>query len=139
MATNAIRQTSENIPGKYRHSRNSGVARFQCWHSWRITETFFISVDIPEALERYSRSSKHTWETRDLPVQSRYTWGIKKTAKVNIDTLKQLRYILPPTPVFLPGKVHGQRSLVDCSPWGYMTEPVCTRVEGDRLVEKKNK
>ena len=24
-----------------------------------------------------------------------------------------------PTPVFLPGKSHGQRSLVDCSPWGH--------------------
>ena len=23
-----------------------------------------------------------------------------------------------PTPVLLPGKSHGQRSLVDCSPWG---------------------
>ena len=23
-----------------------------------------------------------------------------------------------PTPVFLPGKFHGQRSLVGCSPWG---------------------
>ena len=23
-----------------------------------------------------------------------------------------------PTPVFLPGKFHGQRSLVDYSPWG---------------------
>ena len=23
-----------------------------------------------------------------------------------------------PTPVFLPGKPHGQRNLVDCSPWG---------------------
>ena len=22
------------------------------------------------------------------------------------------------TPVFLPGESHGQRSLVDCSPWG---------------------
>ena len=39
-----------------------------------------------------------------------------------------------PTPVFLPGKVHGQRSLVGCSPWGYMTEYVCMRVEGDGLV-----
>ena len=25
----------------------------------------------------------------------------------------------PPTPVFLPGKSHGQRSLVGCSPWGH--------------------
>jgi len=24
-----------------------------------------------------------------------------------------------PTPVLLPGKSHGQRSLVGCSPWGY--------------------
>ena len=23
-----------------------------------------------------------------------------------------------PTPVLLPGKSHGRRSLVDCSPWG---------------------
>ena len=23
-----------------------------------------------------------------------------------------------PTPVFLPGKSHGLRSLADCSPWG---------------------
>ena len=25
---------------------------------------------------------------------------------------------LQPTPVFLPGKSHGQRNLADCSPWG---------------------
>ena len=24
-----------------------------------------------------------------------------------------------PTPVFLPGEAHGQRSLVGCSPWGH--------------------
>ena len=24
-----------------------------------------------------------------------------------------------PTPVFLPGKSHGQKSLVGCSPWGH--------------------
>ena len=40
-----------------------------------------------------------------------------------------------PTPVFLPGKVHGQRSLEGCSPWGYITEDACMRrVKGDGLV-----
>ena len=39
-----------------------------------------------------------------------------------------------PTPVFLPGKIHGQRSLAGWSPWDSMTEHVCTRVEGDGLV-----
>ena len=29
-----------------------------------------------------------------------------------------------PTPVFLPGKFHGQRSLVDCSPWGHKESDV---------------
>ena len=24
-----------------------------------------------------------------------------------------------PTPVFLPGKFHGRRSMVGCSPWGH--------------------
>ena len=38
------------------------------------------------------------------------------------------------TPIFLPGKVRGQRSLVGCSPWGYMTEHMCMGVEGDGLV-----
>ena len=40
-----------------------------------------------------------------------------------------------PPPVFLPGKVYGQRSLVGCSPWGYMTEYACLRRgKGDGLV-----
>ena len=34
-----------------------------------------------------------------------------------------------PTPVFLPGKPHGQRSLADCSPWGLQ------RVGHDRVTE----
>ena len=31
-------------------------------------------------------------------------------------------------------KNYGQRSLVGCSSWGYMTEHACMRVEGDELV-----
>ena len=42
-----------------------------------------------------------------------------------------------PTPVFLPGKSHGQRSLVGCSSWGCkeldMTEH--TRMHRDDLLE----
>ena len=39
--------------------------------------------------------------------------------------------LVHPTPVFFPGKVHGQKSLAGCSPWGYITEHACMRVEGD--------
>ena len=45
--------------------------------------------------------------------------------------------IWQPFPVFFPGKVHGQTSLAGCSPWGYMTDHVCMRVEGDGLVAIK--
>ena len=39
-----------------------------------------------------------------------------------------------PLPVFLPGKVKGQRSLAGYSPWDYKTEHARMRVEGDGLV-----
>ena len=37
--------------------------------------------------------------------------------------------IWQPTPVFLPGECHGQRSLVSCSPWGHkqLDTPEVTR------------
>ena len=34
------------------------------------------------------------------------------------DTEGAVRRQLRPTPVLLPGKFHGRRSLVGCSPWG---------------------
>ena len=46
-----------------------------------------------------------------------------------------------PTPVFLPGKSHGQRSLAGCSPWGCeewdMTENSTEKMEGKEREEKK--
>ena len=38
------------------------------------------------------------------------------------------RWKWQPIPVFLPGKLHGQRSLVGCIPWGY-------RVGHERVTE----
>ena len=35
------------------------------------------------------------------------------------DALEKGLATLHPTPVFLPGKFHGQRSLVGYSPWGH--------------------
>ena len=43
-----------------------------------------------------------------------------------------------PTPVFLPGESHGQRSLVGCSPWGHKesdtTEQLSTHTQGCRKL-----
>ena len=47
-----------------------------------------------------------------------------------------------PTPVFLPGKSHGQRSLVGYSPWGRKeldtTEQLHTHTHDDELYNWKN-
>ena len=38
---------------------------------------------------------------------------------LSLSTFMHWRRKWQPTPVFLPGESHGQRSLVGCSPWGY--------------------
>ena len=78
----------------------------------------------------------------EVPSQSKLILcflGILKSCVLIFTHFKEIgwRRKWQPTPVFLPGKVHGQRNLAGCSPWGYMTEHVCTRVEGDGLVAIK--
>ena len=43
-------------------------------------------------------------------------WALTKKDKIR---LHQRRRQWHPTPVLLPGKSHGRRSLVGCSPWGH--------------------
>ena len=42
----------------------------------------------------------------------------KLTANIILSSINQQRRQWHPTPILLPGKSHGQRSLVGCSPWG---------------------
>ena len=44
----------------------------------------------------------------------RHDW----VTSLSLSTFMQWRRKWQPTPVFLPGESHGQRSLVGCSPWG---------------------
>ena len=71
-------------------------------------------------------------ETKDLYIENYKTLmkGIKEDTnrwrnipcswigRINIVYTTQRRQ-WQPTPIFLPGKSHGQRSLVGCSPWGH--------------------
>ena len=41
-----------------------------------------------------------------------------------------------PTPVFLPGKPHGQRSLVGYSPWGRKESDTTERLKNSKGMEK---
>ena len=40
---------------------------------------------------------------------------------------------MAPTPVLLPGKSHGQRSLVGCSPWGHYESDTTERLISDLI------
>ena len=63
------------------------------------------------------------WGLRSLCVLVN-TYSSLSTSACTLEICKSWRRKWQPTPVFLPGKVHGQRSLAGCSPWGYMTEHV---------------
>ena len=66
--------------------------------AWEITWT-----EEPGRLQSMgSRRVRHNWVT-----------------SLSLFTFMHWRRKWQPTPVFLPGKSHGQRSLVGCSPWGH--------------------
>ena len=70
-------------------------------------------------------NNKHTLTTSRIMsgIQQKITRDAKRQDKTqSIETNKHLTRVWRrqwhPTPVLLPGKSHGQRSLVGCSPWG---------------------
>ena len=74
-----------------------------------------------------------TWNILVITVRGIYNWTIiqlniilfedlltlSKYYYENIYLWSQWRKQWQPTPVLLPGKSHGQRGLVGCSPWGH--------------------
>ena len=75
-------------------------------------------------------------KTRDLFKQIRDTKGTFHAKMGSVKDRNVEKEIATHSSI-LAWKIHGQRSLVGCSPWDYMTEHVCTRVEGDGLVAIK--
>ena len=85
----------------------SGVLLFKCWKSFHLLEK--PPKTIREELEQCS--GHPSWDRVDLAAFEAEDW----------------RRQWPPTPVLLPGKSHGQRSLVGCHLWG-RTESDTTEV-----------
>ena len=80
-----------------------------------VLERVYLSSSMP-SLSRVSNLGNHmhlmTQMVKNLPaVQETWVWSL--------DEKISWRREWPPTPVFLPGKSHGQRSLVGCSPYGH--------------------
>ena len=65
------------------------------------------------------RSMRSCWESGLLrPIWWRTTLGSSMVLDILTSSFSPRRRQWHPTPVLLPGKSHGQRSLVGCSPWG---------------------
>ena len=75
--------------------------------------------------------SEMSYKEKQISYNLTYTWNLEKKTKQrnNLELIntenrsmvsrgRESEKAWQPTPVLLPGKSHGQRSLVRCSPWG---------------------
>ena len=62
------------------------------------------------------------------------SWTIKKAERGRIDVFPRRKE--PPTPVFLPGESHGQRSLVGYCPWGHKESGMTKHLSTHACMEK---
>ena len=62
-----------------------------------------------------------SWTQLSIAQCEFYKFGIKYVNFISLvsNMLMNRRRQWHPTPVHLPGKPHGRRSLVGCSPWGH--------------------
>ena len=77
----------------------------KCHHSWRVLGSWSSSFWRPGSTSNKKNLHANAGDARDAgsaPGSGRFPWSRK----------------WQPTPVFLPGESHGQRSLVGYCPWG---------------------
>ena len=56
------------------------------------------------------------WQTPDPPITLPFSAAIAPKILTSLQPFRRRQW--HPTPVLLPGKSHGQKGLVGCSPWG---------------------
>ena len=66
------------------------------------------------------------WQRIHLPMQETQEMKVRSLGRED-----PLKWVMQPTPVFLPGKPHGQRSLVGCSPWGHKESDMIEQLHFD--------
>ena len=77
----------------------------------------------------FDQSSEHSCLTKSVRAVNHYKYRFRIVA--NIYNPLQWRRQWHPTPVLLPGKSHGWRGLVGCSPWGHKESDKTERLHID--------
>ena len=102
-------------------------------NTWRLNNTFLNNQQVTEEIKREIKkfpetndsenTTQNLWDAAKAVLMRRFI-AIqsypRKKRKISYKqhNLTPRRRQWHPTPVLLPGKSHGQRSLVGCSPWG---------------------
>ena len=95
---NVVKKTNQQISSRWRAYRRAPVPEKATTAQQRSTLCF------PPGLPRWHSDGESSCQSWDEETQvGRIPWNRKWQS----------------TPVFLPGKFHGQRSLAGCSPWGH--------------------
>ena len=94
-----------------------------------------MTVDLENSIFylRQERSSRVTAEQEVLQVCHFKSKVFSRRFETNLEILEPFKVIIwrrqwHPTPVLLPGKSHGRRSLVGCSPWGHKESDTTERL-----------
>ena len=85
-----------------------------------IRSCFFFLVGLKEKAlkDRHLRDSPRTSKRTCMTENKPWLFKALETVKLFVTSLVYRRRQWHPSPVLLPGKSHGRRSLVGCSPWG---------------------
>jgi len=89
-------------------------------HSLALTYTYYYYSEKAMAPHSSTLAWKIPWmeEPGRLQSMGSHRVGHDWATSLSLFTFMHWRRKWQPTPVFLPGKSHGRRSLVGCSPWG---------------------
>ena len=120
------------------HSEFTGESpyMFMCWPGVAFTGVTVLLVP------RVLRFTPY-WYTSDIRVSSLVAQTVKSLQRGRPGFSPWVGKILwrrkwQPTPVFLPGKSHGQRSLAGCSPWGHKESDRTERLTHTHKQKSRN-
>ena len=105
--------------GKIKDWRRRGQQRMKWWDG--ITDALDMSLSKLRELvkDREALGCCSPWGHKESDMTERLNWTELYVNNINTCIRKNRKRQWHPTPVLLPGKSHGQRSLVGCSPWGH--------------------
>ena len=94
------------IEGRRRRGRQ--MIEMAGWHHWLDGHKFELTPGVGDG--QGGLACCNSWGRKESNTTERLNWS-------ETDIFHRRRQ-WHPTPVLLPGKSHGWRSLIDCSPWG---------------------